>query len=102
MKFALLRPFLQDRRKVQTATCTLGSPTIGQGVDLAIFPGIWTYANDGLERLRGMLTAYVKPSCECHQSACRLTTAVAATVSGSPSGHACNALGVSFQQVQKI
>jgi hypothetical protein len=37
--------FLQDRREVQTATGTSGSPNGGRGANLAIFLGIWTHAS---------------------------------------------------------
>jgi hypothetical protein len=37
--------FLQDRRGVQTTSSASGSPNVGRGADLAIFPGIWAHAS---------------------------------------------------------
>jgi hypothetical protein len=45
--------FLQDRRGVQTTSSASGSPNVGRGADLAIFPGIWAHASHrlSLERM---------------------------------------------------
>ena len=36
---------LTEKREVRTATGTSGSPNVGRGVDLAIFPGIGTHSS---------------------------------------------------------
>jgi hypothetical protein len=41
----LLSALLQDRREVLSATSSSGNRTLVQGLDLAIFPGIWTHVD---------------------------------------------------------